>query len=64
MHSLAVKSDTASVAIAAAYGHAVVPVSDRMLSLLEAPVGAKFLLEGLLRQREGVPLNIMVCEHA
>ncbi len=50
-----------SVSIVAAYGASVVPVSDRMLDLVETPLGAMTLLAGLRRQREGGPLNILVC---
>ena len=38
----------------------MVPVSDRMLNLVEAPQGATALLTGLRRQREGDPLNVLV----
>ena len=49
-----------SATIAAAYDPSQVPVSDRMLNLVEAPQGAMALLAGLRRQREGGPLNILV----
>ncbi len=45
---------------AIAYDHNVLPVSDRILSLVEAPLAAFTLLEGLTRQREGGALNILV----
>ena len=63
-HSLALKSNATSAAVAAAYVHKGVPLSDRLLSLLETPIGATSLLEGLLHQREGEPLNMMVRKRA
>jgi hypothetical protein len=50
-----------SAGVVAAYGASVVPVSDRMFDLVETPLGAMTLLAGLRRQREGGPLNILVC---
>ncbi len=50
-------------AVAAAYDPVMVSVSDRMLSLVESPLGATSLLEGLLRQRDGGPLSIVVRPH-
>jgi len=50
-----------AAAIAVAYDPMVVPVSDRVLSLVEdCPLGAMALLAGLLRQREGAPLGVLV----
>ncbi len=50
-----------AAAIAAAYDPMVMPVSDRMLSLVEdCPLGALALLAGLVRQREGGPLCVLV----
>ncbi len=49
-----------SATIAAAYDPSQVLVSDRMLSIVEAPQGAMALLAGLRRQCEGGPLNILV----
>ena len=49
-----------SAAIAAAYDPSQVPVSDRMLNLVEAPQGATALLAGLRHQREGGPLYVVV----
>ncbi len=46
--------------VAAAYDPSEVPVSDRMLNLVEAPQGAMALLAGLRRQREGGPLHSIV----
>jgi hypothetical protein len=44
----------------AAYNPLVLPVSDRVLDLVEAPLGAMTLLTGLGRHREGGPLNVLV----
>ncbi len=50
-----------AAAIAAAYDPVVVPLSDRVLSLVEdCPQGAMALLGGLLRTREGGPLSVLV----
>ena len=49
-----------SASVIAAYGASVVPVSDRMLNLVEMPLGAMALLAGLGRQREGGPLALLV----
>ncbi len=48
-----------SAAVAAAYDSEV-PVSDRILNLVEAPQGATALLAGLRRQREVGPLYALV----
>ncbi len=37
-----------------------VPTSDRLLNLVESPLGAMALLAGLMRQCEGGPLNLLV----
>ncbi len=47
-------------AVAVAYDPSVLPVSDRMMDLAETPLGAMALLAGLVRQREGGPLNALV----
>jgi hypothetical protein len=49
-----------TAAVAAAYDPWVLPVSDRMLDLIEAPRGAMALLRGLRRQREGGPFYVLV----
>ena len=43
-----------------AYDCAVLPISDRLLTLVETPLGAMSLLMGLTRHREGTPLNLLV----
>ena len=54
-------SDPAVAVIAAAYDPALaVPASDRMLDLVETPLGAMTLLAGLRRQRDGGPLALLV----
>ena len=53
-------SDPAAAAVAAAYDPALVPASDRMLDLVETPLGAMTLLAGLRRQRDGGPLALLV----
>ena len=53
-------TDPAAAAVAAAYDPALVPASDRMLDLVETPLGAMTLLAGLGRQRDGGPLSILV----
>ena len=53
----------ASAVVAAAYAAALPalePASDRLLDLVETPLGAMALLAGLRRQREGDPLNVLV----
>ena len=52
--------DPAAAVVAAAYDPALVPASDRMLDLVETPLGAMTLLAGLGRQRDGGPLSILV----
>jgi hypothetical protein len=49
-----------SAAVVAAYEPSILPVSDRALDLIEAPLGAMTLLAGCRRQREGGPLSILV----
>ncbi len=46
--------------VAAAYDPSVVPALDRILDLVEMPLGAMALLTGLRRQREGGPLDVLV----
>ncbi len=46
--------------VAAAYACDGVPLSDRLFNLLEAPLGATALLSGLIRQREGGSLCLVV----
>ncbi len=46
-------------AVTEAYDRAM-PPSDRLLNLVEAPLGAKALLSGLMRQQEGNSLFVMV----
>ena len=53
-------SDPVADVVAAAYDSALVPASDRMLDLVETPLGAMTLLAGLGRQRDGGPLCILV----
>ena len=53
-------TDPAAAAVAAAYAPALVPVSDRMLDLVETPLGAMTLLAGLTRQHDGGPLALLV----
>ena len=53
-------SDPAAAAVAAAYDPALVPASDRMLDLVETPLGAMTLLAGLNRQRDGGPVALLV----
>ncbi len=53
-------SVTAAVAVAVAYDPALVPLSDRLLDLVETPLGAMTLLAGLRRQLEGGPLALIV----
>jgi hypothetical protein len=53
-------SDPAGAVVAAAYDLALVPASDRMLDLVETPLGAMTLLTGLRRQRDGGPLALLV----
>jgi hypothetical protein len=48
--------------VAAAYDPSVVPALDRMLDLVETPLGAMALLTGLKRLREGGPLDVLVPE--
>ena len=53
----------ASAVVAAAYAAALpalAPASDRMLDLVEAPLGAMALLAGLSCQRDGGPLALLV----
>ena len=53
----------ASAVVAAAYAAALpalAPASDRMLDLVELPLGAMALLAGLRRQRDGGPLALLV----
>jgi large subunit ribosomal protein L40e len=53
----------ASAVVAAAYAAALpalVPASDRVLDLVETPLGAMALLAGLRRQRDGGPLALLV----
>ncbi len=52
--------DPAVAAIATAYGPALVSASDRMMELVETPLGALALLAGLRRQRDGAPLTLLV----
>ena len=54
---------TASAVVAAAYAAALpalAPASDRMLDLVETPLGAMALLAGLSCQRDGGPLALLV----
>ncbi len=53
-------SDAAAAVVAAAYDPALVPASDRLLDLVETPLGAMALLAGLRRQRDGGPLALLV----
>jgi hypothetical protein len=55
-------SDPAVAVVAAAYDHPalVPPQSDRLLDLVETPLGAMTLLAGLRRQRDGGPLALLV----
>ena len=53
-------SDPAAAAVAAAFDPALVPASDRMLNLVETPLGVMNLLTGLTRQRDGGPLALLV----
>ena len=54
-------SDAAAAVVAAAYSDpALVPASDRLLDLVETPLGAMALLAGLRRQRDGAPLALLV----
>ncbi len=47
--------------VAAADNPSAVPVFDRVLDLVEAPLGARALLSGLSeRKREGGPLSVLV----
>ena len=53
----------ASAVVAAAYAAALpalAPASDRMLDLVETPLGAMALLAGLRCQRDGGPLALLV----
>ena len=53
----------ASAVVAAAYAAvmpALAPASDRLLDLVETPLGAMALLAGLRRQRDGGPLALLV----
>jgi hypothetical protein len=52
-----------SAAVAAAYDPSEVPVSNRMLDLVETPQGATALLASLRRLREGGPLHVLVRLH-
>ena len=52
--------DPATDVVAAAYDPASVPASDRLLDLVETPLGALALLAGLRRQRDGGPLALLV----
>ncbi len=53
-------SAPAVAVVAAAYDPALVPASDRMLDLVETPLGAMALLAGLRCQRDGGPLALLV----
>ena len=53
-------SDPAAAVVASAYDSALVPASDRMLDLVETPLGAVTLFAGLGRQRDDGPLCILV----
>ena len=54
-------SDPAVAVVAAACDPALVPrQSDRLLDLVETPLGAMTLLAGLRRQRDGGPLALLV----
>ena len=53
----------ASAVVAAAYAAVMpagAPASDRLLDLVETPLGAMALLAGLRRQRDGGPLALLV----
>jgi hypothetical protein len=50
----------ASDVIAAAYAPALGSASDRLLDLVETPLGAMALLAGLRHQRDGGPLALLV----
>jgi hypothetical protein len=56
MSALAAASDV----IAAAYAPALGSASDRLLDLVETPLGAMALLAGLRHQRDGGPLALLV----
>ena len=51
---------SASAVVATAYAPALVLASDRLLDLVETPLGAMALLAGLRRQRDGGPLALLV----
>ena len=53
-------SDPAADVVASAYDPVLVPASDRMLNLVETPLGAMSLFAGLRRQRDGGPLTLLV----
>ncbi len=53
-------SDPAVAVVAAADDPALVSASDRLLDLVETPLGAMALLAGLTRQRDGGPLALLV----
>ena len=54
-------SDPAVAVVAAAYSDpALTPASDRLLDLVEMPLGAMVLLAGLRCRRDGGPLALLV----